>query len=598
MTRTEILKKLISLADLNELDAKVFIEKFLNKLSLILTAEESLYLPELGFFQKKKSKEGVTPRLISFTSSGNIQDEILFPIPSQQFNLSKEIDSVFSISIDKYIIPRDINQLHNYDEFLQTTETQKHLEVKAEKIISYGERRFLKLEDSKPAHDFSNIELSDQVKPPHFDFPDAKVYTKELSDIEQISWDFGKGWENEIDEDALLDVEVEDKDVNSKLITKIVEEEEINWDFGRTFIDETDIDWDDKPKDSTLISDIPSEVLLNSMDKVSFEQKENEISISFDLTEQIENPKDDEGYEVVPSLTRELKIDLSEFESGTKIDEPESTIVNLELKSHHEEEFVEVKQNPKTKTILEEVASLDVEPLLQDDSHLESTSPGIYPQEENYEAAREYIPPQEKPMVIEKSGKGITLWSIISVVLALMIIALLYWKFLGIPKWLYTEKPNEILETKVTPTIIERDFSVPVTYPYNKKDLIEETEIQPVDTSSYVQPEQETENQPIQNVNTTPNEPNQKKENITIQKEPSNLSKVKDNIYFEGSSYVVQVSSWKAKPKADEEVMRLKRKGFNAFVTQVEIPGRGIWYRVKVGGFKSLQEAEQFANQK
>ena len=59
---------------------------------------------------------------------------------------------------------------------------------------------------------------------------------------------------------------------------------------------------------------------------------------------------------------------------------------------------------------------------------------------------------------------------------------------------------------------------------------------------------------------------------------------------------VVQVSSWKSKTIALKEVEKYRKAGFNAFAELSEIPGKGNYYRVRVGYFKSLDEAKKFAS--
>lgn len=67
-------------------------------------------------------------------------------------------------------------------------------------------------------------------------------------------------------------------------------------------------------------------------------------------------------------------------------------------------------------------------------------------------------------------------------------------------------------------------------------------------------------------------------------------------IFSDGHLYCFQVSSWKNKIKAETEVKRLKTLGHNAFYVKAVIPGKGIWYRVRIGFFSTLEEAESYIN--
>jgi cell division septation protein DedD len=40
----------------------------------------------------------------------------------------------------------------------------------------------------------------------------------------------------------------------------------------------------------------------------------------------------------------------------------------------------------------------------------------------------------------------------------------------------------------------------------------------------------------------------------------------------------------------------LKSKTYPAYIETVELPGKGTWYRVKVGGFTTEDEAKKYGN--
>lgn len=67
-------------------------------------------------------------------------------------------------------------------------------------------------------------------------------------------------------------------------------------------------------------------------------------------------------------------------------------------------------------------------------------------------------------------------------------------------------------------------------------------------------------------------------------------------IYTDGKIYSVQVSSWKKKDKAEKEVRALKQRGLNAYIVEITLEAlRGTWYRVRVGDFKTIDEAKEFS---
>ena len=65
-------------------------------------------------------------------------------------------------------------------------------------------------------------------------------------------------------------------------------------------------------------------------------------------------------------------------------------------------------------------------------------------------------------------------------------------------------------------------------------------------------------------------------------------------IFTDGSLYCFQVSSFRSKGRAEKEAERFRRMGANAFVVKVNLPNlSGTWYRVRIGYFNSLSEAQR-----
>ena len=55
--------------------------------------------------------------------------------------------------------------------------------------------------------------------------------------------------------------------------------------------------------------------------------------------------------------------------------------------------------------------------------------------------------------------------------------------------------------------------------------------------------------------------------------------------------YTIQVASLKEKNEAQKMVAQLKKKGYPAYQVLGKIPGKGIWYRVRVGGYDHKEDA-------
>jgi DedD protein len=57
--------------------------------------------------------------------------------------------------------------------------------------------------------------------------------------------------------------------------------------------------------------------------------------------------------------------------------------------------------------------------------------------------------------------------------------------------------------------------------------------------------------------------------------------------------YTLQTASYQEKEMAEDEVRRLKQRGYAAFISSSQLPGKGIWYRVRLGSFSNRSAAEK-----
>ena len=62
-----------------------------------------------------------------------------------------------------------------------------------------------------------------------------------------------------------------------------------------------------------------------------------------------------------------------------------------------------------------------------------------------------------------------------------------------------------------------------------------------------------------------------------------------------GKAWYVQVNAFPDEKSGKVSVDRLKNKGYNAYLTEVRNKGR-LWYRVRVGEFRTREEAERIAD--
>lgn len=61
--------------------------------------------------------------------------------------------------------------------------------------------------------------------------------------------------------------------------------------------------------------------------------------------------------------------------------------------------------------------------------------------------------------------------------------------------------------------------------------------------------------------------------------------------------YTVQVASYPEKQLADDEAKKMRSRGYAAFIVPSEVPGKGTWYRVRLGSFTNRAAAEKLARE-
>ncbi len=75
--------------------------------------------------------------------------------------------------------------------------------------------------------------------------------------------------------------------------------------------------------------------------------------------------------------------------------------------------------------------------------------------------------------------------------------------------------------------------------------------------------------------------------------EKRNISKKEDNA---PKNITIQVASFRKSEDADRVMKRMKRRGYPAYMSVAEVPGKGTFYRVRVGYFKNRAEAKGTRN--
>jgi len=59
--------------------------------------------------------------------------------------------------------------------------------------------------------------------------------------------------------------------------------------------------------------------------------------------------------------------------------------------------------------------------------------------------------------------------------------------------------------------------------------------------------------------------------------------------------YTVNLASFKKRARAERYLEELKEQGLQGFVWEAEVPQKGTWYRVSIGGFSTIEQAQLLA---
>ena len=57
--------------------------------------------------------------------------------------------------------------------------------------------------------------------------------------------------------------------------------------------------------------------------------------------------------------------------------------------------------------------------------------------------------------------------------------------------------------------------------------------------------------------------------------------------------YTLQIASYPEKGMAEDDIKKMKQRGYAAFIVASDLPGKGTWYRVRLGSFSNKALAEK-----
>ncbi len=564
-----------------------------------------------------------------------------------EFKDDAEIEPEFSESK-----PDENNELQEYESqnVLEDTEkeenlTDEELELTNDEFFSILESESKLMEEEEPESP-ENIQTENE---PEFEEESSSELSNEINQLEETG-EFKKtvGSENssvtedsETSDESGLDLGVKDDEEFRESGTDSSETEELI--EGENSKEETDTDQED-------ISDKTDQNLTekDSFDKVRLQgtRSENEDNFLSTMDEFFDELKED-YFSITKTEFKEDENDLGEFSKGQDDSKAgEEELDDSDFSALDDINKLDAQSEDETD---EEKIEKDADDLLteNDDKNLETTEKDLFKEyEKNFETKdlsltweatsgeteEQKVEDQTEEKAVEDSsenevqtskspekesvsksatsyqnfqsfkssgrkrssdGKGWVLYLAVALIIIITIAIVYFFVFSSDTKNTSSVSPEvqqtaQIGNTSTdSPTKSEEENGVeenPVVTP-QQQELENKASI-----------ENQTETQP-------PPPPVEKEETTEVDQEPQvrivtdRDSQVDNLIFFDGKNYNVQVSSWMNEEKAIEEAKRLKQMGHNSIVKKAFIESKGgTWYRVRIGNFKTIDDAKQFLN--
>jgi hypothetical protein len=579
MTKAEIIRKLAKRVGVQDLDAKIFFEVFLRKVSLQLNPGETIRVKNIGYFQMRTGKikntspaEHVLADLIVYHPLMNDLTEagerLIFNIPfktEEEYNI---IDSYFSLSFGKPVIPLKDANVSEYFIPPSGNELRRLFDTKADKLLQEVEV----IEDFAKGEEILLID-SEHINPNQMEINWDEVTTEtdspqilvedtnlnKVSDSDAFSWSFGNELEKQIEEEALLDTGTDDN-----LFVDYEDLKGLSWDFGENL---------DTKEELPLLPPVP--------------HKDEAI-------------KDVNNFERVNSFTTDFNIEHNKQYSAENIPSEDSDLINSINEELNDEGFAEIKHVPRNYHI-EPDMNIEPDELPETpavENELDKLNDEIRELDKNEPLIPEPFTYQDSTIKQGYSNKkGLGFFVVLAVLLVLTGTVLLYIKVIN-P---YYAGHNKVVVSKVDtyntpPVIIERDYKIPVTYPYTKDSNIVHP-FDPIDKSVFSPSGNAKNNDSV----TAPLLEKKKVDAPVKQTLPALVNKnihtpdvkIKQFIYKSGNKYVVQISSWASKSRALEHAAHFTKMGYQTAIEMANLDW-GVYYRVRVGNFNSEIEAQKF----
>jgi nucleoid DNA-binding protein/cell division septation protein DedD len=599
MTKAELIRKIAKRAGVPDSEAKVFFEIFLKKSSDLLSPGEAIFLKGFGHFQLRKGKirtsipetessdkDSIFVELMVYYPTKlreeEVKEEIVFNVPVLKYEKYNPLDSHFSLSIGKPVIP--VEGVNSSDFFIPLTgqELRKLVESRVDKLIADIEI----VKEYTKGNEVLIID-TDSIKSHQLEFNWGEVPSKNISDSkltakskdvanvadepteEGISWDFGEDISKEIVEDSILDVEKEEISIIGEQYYEEAAEETVeekpDWNFGITMVDEGESDPEENIEEG-IIKEANAGIVESDVARTFAETQNPLIIDDIDLEERFERVRSFSSYFEEDELTKlpdsssykymrdpdVISLEDYETDEQTDVDDNEfqSQGKNLESQPEHKDEITTDEQTNNLDNIIEgEAPETDV----KDEEVKKNRKSKLLKRVEERQSSY--------------SREGVYPVFIIALIVIVAIAIVLYFY---ITKAFISTNNNET-KPPVNSKVVQRNN----------------------ENAKTIESKQTSENNSDGSLKVTKKND---ASSLTIENLPApvDTSLLHEDIAFGKNTYTAQVSSWQSRAAADQQVAKFKAKGYDAYIEKANIPGKGIWYRVKVRNFKSMREAEDF----
>lgn len=638
-------------------------EIFLKKISSSLQYDETIKLPRIGLFQKKKGLYDGT----NLIDNSFLNDTIIYS-PFQNDKVSNNFaflnigifnkpinnldfdENIFSLSINKPVLKISTSSINQLDSTTSLLLLKKNIEDKVNQLIMASDffEGINLWNDLIPSNELVEDEIkfdelpfisSESVKDDSIDslglesfLPVIEEHLIEETDINDKLTQKDLETENEVSikaNDDNLDLidqifnQNSKNDFNKTKLTQDITDFDIPFNVQEQFEDSTvqideDIDFSSSNleiKDDIIeISDSNEPQIdpfeLTSVGDLSSSNTNNELDWNKELEDELfaKNIQNDEEINL-DFNSNDSKQDVSFNDNSEKEDDINLDFLKEQIENDSLIDFdnstTEVKVDENIENIINESENNEEDDkLLLDNKSLDTNIDDLFESIDQKDALKQEPSKEKKPFFL--SNKLLII--LLSIFVTLAAAGGVYYFF-------FSHKSSEVKhENKVIkPSVEKKENKV------EKKEKIMQDSTK-TDTVA-IEPKEISKVEPNKEISSSKKEESPKVETSKIEKSISNQTKqpekveqqknvkfstsdlykkmsadklVSEKIYFDGSKYNIQTSSWQSKYRAEAEVLKYRRKGFSAYVVEADLKTMGIWYRVKIFEFNTKADADSF----